>query len=161
MADLPMKLLATCVVGMVGMWRATALCAAAPDDCAETDQIRQQVVGHFAAAFVHDDPVGIAAASTPDITWTIPGSSRVSGQRTGRDAVAALANDFATYDVHITVGAYTFGRDTVAVELHDTGSHDGQTLDQNVVNVLSIRNGEVANVEEHLADVSAFDAYFA
>lgn len=58
-------------------------------------------------------------------------------------------------------GAYRFGRDTVAVELHDTGSHDGRTLDQDVVNMLNIRDGEVANVEEHLADVSSFDAYFA
>jgi uncharacterized protein len=59
-------------------------------------------------------------------------------------------------------GAYRFGRDTVAVELHDAGSHDGRTLDQDVVNVLNIRDGEVANVEEHLADVSSFDdAYFA
>ena len=58
-------------------------------------------------------------------------------------------------------GAYGFSRDTVAVELHDAGSHDGRTLDQDVVNVLNIRDGEVANVEEHLADVSSFDAYFA
>lgn len=145
---------------MVGMWQATALCAAAPDG-AGTDQIRQQLVSHFAAAVVHDDHAGIAAASAPDVTWTILSSSRVSGQRTGQDAVAGLADVFATYDVHIIVGAYTFGRDTVAVELHDTGSHDGQTLDQDVVNVLSLRDGEVANVEEHLADVSSFDAYFA
>ena len=54
-------------------------------------------------------------------------------------------------------GAYRFGRDTVAVELHDAGSHDGRTRDQDVVNVLNIRDG----VEEHLADVSSFDAYFA
>jgi ketosteroid isomerase-like protein len=58
-------------------------------------------------------------------------------------------------------GAYRFGRDTVAVEPHDTGSHDGRTLDQDAVNVLNIRDGEVANVEEHLANVSSFDAYFA
>jgi hypothetical protein len=30
-----------------------------------------------------------------------------------------------------------------------------------VVHVLNVRDGEVANVEEHLADVSSFDAYFA
>jgi len=58
-------------------------------------------------------------------------------------------------------GAYRFSRDTVAVEPHDTGSHDDRTLDQDVVNMLNIRDGEVANVEEHLADVSSFDAYFA
>jgi uncharacterized protein len=57
--------------------------------------------------------------------------------------------------------AYRFGRDTVAVELHDTGSHDARTLDQDVVNVLNIRDGEVANDEGHLAHVSSFDACFA
>ena len=49
-------------------------------------------------------------------------------------------------------GAYRFGRDTVAVELHDTGSHDGRIRDQDVVNVLNVRDGE---------DVSSFDACFA
>ena len=59
-------------------------------------------------------------------------------------------------------GAYGFSRDTVAVELHDAGSRDDRTLDQDVVKMLNIRDGEVANVEEHLADVSSFDdAYFA
>jgi hypothetical protein len=58
-------------------------------------------------------------------------------------------------------GADRFGRDTVAVELHDMGSHDDRTLDQDVVNMLNSCDGEVANIEEHLADVSSFDAYFA
>lgn len=49
-------------------------------------------------------------------------------------------------------GAYRCGRDTVAVELRDTGSHDGRIRDQDVVNVLNIRDGE---------DVSSFDACFA
>jgi ketosteroid isomerase-like protein len=34
-------------------------------------------------------------------------------------------------------------------------------LDQNVVNVLSIRDGKIASVAEHLADVTSLDTYFS
>jgi hypothetical protein len=54
----------------------------------------------------------------------------------------------ASYELHVIASAYKFGRDSVAVELHDSGSRDDRTVGQDVVNVLSIRNGEVANVDE-------------
>ena len=134
---------------------------ALPDDTALTDQQRQDIVSHFASAIVHDDHPGIAASTTPDITWTIPGTSSISGQTSGQTAVMNLADILSRHELHITVRGYTFGRDTVAVELHDTGNHDGVTLDQDVVNVLTIRDGKIASVTANFADVASFDAYFA
>ena len=134
---------------------------ASPGDIAATDQQRQAIVGAFATAFLSDDHDGIAANTTPDVTWTIPGSSKISGLMRGRVEIIGLADTLATYELRITLQAITLGVDTVAVELHDTGDHNGMTLDQNVVNVLTIRNDKIAGVAQHLADVGSFDAYFS
>src|SRR5262249_29830456 len=98
---------------------------------------------------------------TPDIVWTIPGTSVVSGQATGVGEVIRLADTFAEYGLHITPQGFAFGRDTVAVKLHDTGEHNGKRLDQDVVNVLTIRDDKIASVTANLADIGAFDAYFS
>jgi hypothetical protein len=65
------------------------------------------------------------------------------------------------YGLDISVQGRTFGSDTVAVKLHNSGEHNGKTLDQDVVNVLTIRGGKVASVSANLSDVSAFDDYFS
>ena len=135
--------------------------AAAPDDSGSTTQRQQALVRAFAAAFVQDDHMGIAAHAAPDITWTIPGASVVSGRASGIDEVTGLADTFAQYGLHITPKSLAFGRDTVAVTLHDTGEHAGKRLDQDVVNVLTIRDDKISDVTAHLTDVDSFDAYFS
>ena len=135
--------------------------AAAPDGSGLTTGRQQSLVSAFAAAIVQDDHMGIAAHAAPDITWTIPGTSVVSGRASGIDEVTGLADTFAQYGLHITPKSSAFGRDSVAVTLHDTGEHAGKRLDQDVVNVLTLRDDKVQDVTAHLTDVESFDAYFS
>jgi ketosteroid isomerase-like protein len=139
---------------------ATAVSAPATHP-ALTDQQRQAIVAKFASAIVHDDHAGILASTTPGIVWTIPGHSKVSGVSIGQAAVIRLADTFARFDLHISPQATTFGLNTVAVEVHDTGEHNGKTLDIQVVNVLSIRDGRISAVDGNISDVAANDHYFS
>lgn len=138
-----------------------AVSAAAPGDETAITQQQRAIVGGFARAIVQDDHAGIAEHATPDIVWTIPGSSVVSGRAAGIGDVTRLADTFAQYGLHIEPRGFAFGSDTVAVTLHDTGEHNGRRLDQDVVNVLTIRDDKISNVTAHLTDVGAFDAYFS
>jgi ketosteroid isomerase-like protein len=135
--------------------------AAAPDDEAVATQQQRAIVGAFATAIVHDDHAGIAEHATPDIVWTIPGSSVVSGRATGIGDITRLADMFAQYGLHISPQGFAFGRDTVAVTLYDTGEHNGKRLEQDVVNVLTIRDDKISDVTAHLTDIGSFDAYFS
>lgn len=135
--------------------------AASPDDDELATQRQQVIVSAFAAAIVHDDHAGIAEHVTPDIVWTIPGSSVISGQATGIDGVIRLADQFAQYGLHISLQGYAFGRDTVAVRLHDNGEHNGNRIDQDVINVLAIRDDKIESVTSHFTDVGSFDTYFS
>lgn len=134
--------------------------AASPEDDALASQ-QQAVVSAFATAVVRDDHAGIAENAAPDIVWTIPGASAISGQAKGIDAVIRLADTLSQYELHIVPQGYLYGLNTVAVKLHDTGDRNGIRLDQDVVNVLTIRDGKIASVTATLTDVSAFDAYFS
>lgn len=133
--------------------------SAAPDE--PTTQQQRAIVAAFASAIVHDDHAGIAEHATDDIAWTIPGSSVVSGRATGIGDITRLADTFAQYGLHISPQGFAFGRDTVAVTLHDTGEHNGKRLDQDVVNVLTIRGDKICEVTAHLTDIDSFDAYFS
>ena len=137
--------------------------AASPEYDALAIQQQQQlaVVKDFATAVVCDDPIGIAQNAAPGIVWTIPGASAIAGQVTGIDDVIRLADTFSQYDLHISPQGFLFGINTIAVKLHDTGERNGKRLDQDVVNILTVRDGKVATVTATLTDVSAFDAYFS
>lgn len=159
------RMVALAFVGGLGLTLVSTtpspIAAASPDDAALTDQQRKEIVSAFATAFVHDDHAGIVANATPDIVWTIPGASIVSGRAEGTDAVIRLADTLAQYQLNISVQGITYGVDTVAVRLHDSGEHNGKTLDQDVINVLTIRDGKISSVTANLTDVSAFDTYFS
>lgn len=155
-------LAAAAIPGTILAGATTATAASAPaTHPALTDQQRQAIVTRFASAIVHDDHAGILASTTPGIVWTIPGHSKVSGVWTGQAAVIRLADTFARFDLHISPQALTFGVDTVAVEVHDTGEHNGKSLNIQVVNVLSIRDGRISAVDGNVSDVAANDRYFS
>lgn len=61
--------------------------------------------------------------------------------------------------LRITPQGFTFGRDTVAVTLHDTGEHNGKRLEQDMVNVLTIRGDKISECTAHLTDIDSFDAH--
>jgi uncharacterized protein len=151
-------LLSAIVVTTAGLLGITAPHAGAgPGECDPA-----KTIGRFAHAFIHDDHAEIGALTTNDVAWSIPGHSRVSGEHRGQSGVIELADLLAQYGVRITLRAYTFGTDTIAVEIHDSGQQNGRSLDQDVVNVVSISEDcKVSRVEQHVADVSGFDTYFA
>lgn len=45
--------------------------------------------------------------------------------------------------------------------LHDTGELNGTRLEQDVVNMLTIRGDQMSEVTAHLTDIGSFDAYFS
>ncbi|MFI2378081.1 hypothetical protein ACH5AO_23910 [Streptomyces sp. NPDC018964] len=53
----------------------------------------------------------------------------------------------------------TDGRDSLLALLHDSGEYDGKRLDVDIALVLRLRDGRIAAIDGHLADVSAFAAY--
>jgi ketosteroid isomerase-like protein len=126
-----------------------------------TVEERRSLVARFAGAVKAVDRAGIEAAASPDITWELPGSSRISGLFSGFDGVLELAETLAAHGYRIAVRELTFGVDDVAVEIRGTGSHQGRSIDVAVVNVLGFHDGKVSSVHTHFSDIDSIDAYFA
>jgi ketosteroid isomerase-like protein len=122
---------------------------------------RRALVNQFATAVQTVDLAGLEAAANPDITWTVPGASHISGQQHGVDGVLWLAKMFSDFGYQIALQGLTFGVNDVAVEIRGTGNHDGKTIDVAAVNVLNFRDGNVVDVGTHFSDIDSVDAYFA
>jgi ketosteroid isomerase-like protein len=126
----------------------------------DIDKTRASVI-KFATAVKSADPAAIAAATTEDILWTIPGSSAISGLTQGHDGASAVAKTLADFGYIITLQDLTFGVDTVAVEIRGTGTHGDKSIDVAVVNVLHFRDGKVSTIDTHFSDIDAADSYFS
>jgi uncharacterized protein len=124
------------------------------------DQKRALVI-QFATAVQAADRAGLEAAANPDITWTVPGASRISGQQHGVDGVLWLAKMFSGFGYQIAVQELTFGVNDIAVEIRGTGNHNGRIIDVAAVNVLKFRDRGVVAVGTHFSDLDSVDAYFA
>ena len=122
---------------------------------------RRALVNQFATAVQTVDLAGLEAAANPDITWTVPGASHISGQQHGVDGVLWLAKMFSDFGYQIALQGLTFGVNDVAVEIRGTGNHAGKTIDVAAVNVLNFRDGKVVAVGTHFSDIDSVDAYFA
>jgi uncharacterized protein len=125
-----------------------------------TDQ-KHELQIRLAGAIANVDRAGLLACSVEDITWTLPGSSRVSGSFVGADEVLNVGRTFAEVGYHFEVENITFGPDDVAVILRATGARNGRTVDEAVVNVVGFAGDRVASIVTHLSDVEGFNAYFS
>lgn len=121
---------------------------------------RRAAVIRFVTALKAADRTGIAAAVSPDVVWTIAGSSLVSGRFEGPGAVHALVRTLVDYGCRIAVQDVTYGGDGVTIVIRGTGSHDGRSIDVSAVNVLRFRDGVVCGVGTDFSDIRSVGAYF-
>ena len=125
-----------------------------------TDQMHELQI-RYATALANGDRAGLAACSIEDITWSIPGASRVSGSFVGADEVLGVGRTFAEFGYHFDVENITFEPDDVAVILRASGANNERTVDEVVVNVLGFVEDRVASIVTHLSDIEGFNANFS
>jgi len=95
-----------------------------------------------------------------DMLWTFPGSSVISGEAHGVSGVMKRATTIASYGVHVEVGRPVYGHSGVAVFLHNTGSKNGRTLDEQLAAVFSFRDDKTARLDTFLSDVPMVKEFF-
>src|ERR1700733_7487450 len=76
-----------------------------------------------------------------DAIWNLPGTSLVSGESRGADAVVARSQQLSSYGLDVAVERILYGMAGVAVSLHNAGRRGDAVLDEHLTNVVSVRNG--------------------
>jgi ketosteroid isomerase-like protein len=115
----------------------------------------------FAHALLTLDERALAEVSSPDVSWSIPGTGLISGTHVGVPAVIAVASVVRAHGVSIEVEQVLSGRDGVTAILHETGSRLNKSLDVRVALTLLVRSGRVDSIVGYISDVTAYDDYLS
>jgi ketosteroid isomerase-like protein len=94
------------------------------------------------------------------VVWTFPGTSQISGEAHGVDAIMKRAHTIASFAVKVEVIRTVYGFSGVSVILHNTGERDGKVLDEHLAAVFSFRGDKIERLDTHLSDVAMVKAFF-
>ena len=98
----------------------------------------------------------------PDVIWTFPGSSPISGEARGIDGILKRARIIAGHKVKVEILHVTFSyAGGVSVILHNTAARDGRNLDEHLCAVFTFKDERISRLDTHLSDIAMAEAFFA
>jgi len=118
-----------------------------------------ELVQHLYGAFMQGDREAVRAAVSPDVTFSAPGSSAVSGTWRGADAVIEhlFEGDPLVEDYRLDVVDMLASDTRVAVIATTSGLRDGRRIVNDFVQVLTIAEGRVAEVRNYAFDLAGLE----
>jgi len=115
-------------------------------------------------AFARADVPALADVFAADVVWHYPGTSDLSGDHVGRDAVLGFLGQF----MERSGGTYrAVLREVMASEkfasgwANDVATRDGKSLDVNAVVVFQMSDGKVVEAWHYFDDLAALDDFWA
>lgn len=115
---------------------------------------------NFLQAVGQRDWTALSAMLEPDVVWTLPGTSRISGEAHGPDAVIARAKAITGAVAKFDPQHLHEGYRSVAVTVHNTASRPGAELDEWLAIVFTCRDGRIATIDTHISDVPMMERFF-
>jgi ketosteroid isomerase-like protein len=97
---------------------------------------------------------------TEDISWTLPGTSSISGEVKGANAIISRAQQIVSYGVSLELKHILYGQYNVTLSVHNQASRDGLILNEHLATVFTIYNGQIAKIETYLSDINGLNAFF-
>jgi ketosteroid isomerase-like protein len=95
-----------------------------------------------------------------DAVWNLPGSSLISGEAQGADAIVRRAQLIVSYGLTFTLKHILIGQNGVALSLNNTARRGDLVLDAHLATVMSIRDGKISAIDTYFADVDMVNAFF-
>lgn len=129
-----------------------------------TQQTPLDVTTAYFDALAQGDVAAALALLSPDVRWHQPGAHRFSGTHSGPEAVAALIGGMmqvseGTFELGVTAAPMVNG-DHVAYPVRFTARRDGQVLDMEGVDLLTVADGRITEVHLFSADGPVEDRFW-
>ncbi len=125
-----------------------------------TDEEKRDVAQKFLASLSTRDWELMRSVMHRDIVWSLPGTSLISGEADGVDAVIKRAQLIVSYGLNFALKHILYGQHGVALSLNNTAKRGELVLDEHLATVCSIRDGKVARIDTYLSDVKMVNAFF-
>lgn len=130
-----------------------------PDNKLSTEE-KITIGNHFLTALKDRDWKLMRLILTEDVTWTLPGTSLLSGEAVGVDAVINRAKQLRNFGVMVQVNHILTGFNGLALSLHNTGARGNLILDQQVAIVCELANNKISRLTTHLHNVANINSFF-
>ena len=114
----------------------------------------------FVTALRSSDGDLLKTILTDEAVWSLPGTSIISGEAKGAEAVVHRAKTIAGHGLHFELKHILIGHHGAALSLHNTARRGDLVFDEHLATVLSIRDGKVHQIDTYLADVEMLNAFF-
>ena len=125
-----------------------------------TESEKKDIAENYLKALTNRDAALLTSIATDDIAWSIPGTSLVSGEARGVDAIMKRSETLRRFGVSITLEHVVYGLDDVGLQHRNTGKHDGKILDEHITTVCHLRGKKIHRLETFLSDVNMVNDFF-
>jgi ketosteroid isomerase-like protein len=125
-----------------------------------TEGQKTELAQKFLTGLRNRDWESLKSLMTEDIVWSLPGSSLISGEAHGIDAVIRRSQLIVSYGLTLTLKHILIGQHGVALSLNNTARRGDLQLDEHLATVFSLREGKICTISTYLSDVEMLNAFF-
>jgi uncharacterized protein len=125
-----------------------------------TEEQKTEIAQKFLTGLRNRDWESLKSVMTEDIVWSLPGSSLISGEAHGVDAVIRRSQLIVSYGLTLTLKHILIGQHGVALSLNNTARRGDRQLDEHLATVFSLREGKICAISTYLSDVEMLNAFF-
>jgi uncharacterized protein len=126
-----------------------------------TEAEKRKIATTFIEGLRRQDANLLSGIMTPDVIWSIPGSAIVSGEARGVKSIIERATHFAEFSLKIDILYVVVGFSGVALLLHNTGTHNGKSLDEHLTTVIQLDGAKIKRLDTYISDIPMLNEYFA
>ena len=97
---------------------------------------------------------------TDDAIWSIPGTSLISGEARGIEAIVGRAKRLADFGLTISLKMILLGSHGVLISLHNQAHRGLAALDESVAVVCQLRDGKICALDSYVSDLEMINSFF-
>src|SRR5215469_1744681 len=97
-----------------------------------TETEKREIAHKFIKGLTNQDGALLRTILTDDVIWSLPGTSLMSGEAHGVDAILKRSEILRGFNVKIEIQHVAYGLKDVALLLHNTGKERDTVLDEHL-----------------------------
>jgi ketosteroid isomerase-like protein len=126
-----------------------------------TDAQKKDIALTFIRSLQQRDPILLKTVLTDDAVWSLPGTSQISGEAAGADAIVARGQFLGEHGVNFELLHVIYGHEGMGIMLHNTGKCKGRVLDEYLSSIFKLQGEKICRIDTYITDVPMLNAYVA
>ena len=131
-----------------------------PNNTQPTDAEKLALANTFITALQSNDWDTMRTILADDASWTLPGTSLLSGYANGAEAIIKRAQGLKHFGVNFDLKYILIGFKGFTLSLRNTASRGDLILDEQVAIVFEVNGGKIIDMATYLSDVAGINAFF-